>query len=91
MLVKDPVSITSLGIYKVLIAFQTAIVQDGFLTRILDPENDLFVRAFNSLDVSERMYTTLGELPTTKTFGQNQLQQSKLSRSNDFVTCASST
>ncbi len=42
---------------------------NDFLTGILDPENDLFLRAFDELGASEKEYTTVRATPTTRAFG----------------------
>lgn len=40
-----------------------------FLTLLLDPENDLFVRCFRALDVPPRVYTSATPSPVTQAFG----------------------
>ena len=66
--VRDLVSMTALGISKAP-DFEGANVLNRFLTGILDPENDLFVRAFEEMGVSEQEYTSAEASPTTRAFG----------------------
>jgi thiaminase/transcriptional activator TenA len=66
--VRDLVSMTALGISKAP-DFEGANVLNRFLTGILDPENDLFVRAFEAMGVSEREYASAEASPTTRAFG----------------------
>ncbi len=66
--VADLVSITSLGMAKAP-DLESAGVLNSFLTGILNPENDLFVRAFKELGVSESEYASVTSSPTTRAFG----------------------
>ena len=66
--VRDLVSMTALGISKAP-DFEGANVLNRFITGILDPENDLFVRAFEEMGVSEQEYTSAEASPTTRAFG----------------------
>lgn len=66
--VRDLVSMTALGISKAP-DFEGANVLNRFLTGILDPENDLFVRAFEEMGVSEQEYASVEASPTTRAFG----------------------
>ena len=66
--VRDLVSMTALGISKAP-DFEGADVLNRFLTGILDPENDLFVRAFDEMDVPERAYASAKASRTTRAFG----------------------
>ena len=66
--VRDLVSMTALGVSKSP-DFEGAGVLNGFLAGILDPENDLFVRAFERLGVAEEEYTSVEASPTTQAFG----------------------
>ena len=66
--VRDLISMTALGISKAP-DFESANVLNRFLTGILDPENDLFVRAFEEMGVSERDYASAEASPTTRAFG----------------------
>ena len=66
--VRDLVSMTALGISKAP-DFEGANVLNRFLTGILDPENDLFVRAFEEMGVSEQEYASAEASPTTRAFG----------------------
>ena len=65
---KDLVSMTALGISKAP-DFQAASRLNQFLTVILDPENDLFVRAFRELGATELEYSSARPTPTTQAFG----------------------
>ena len=66
--VRDLVSMTALGISKAP-DFEGANVLNRFLTGILDPENDLFVRAFREMGVSEQDYSAAEASPSTQAFG----------------------
>ena len=46
-----------------------ASVFNNFLTGILDPENDLFLRFFKELGASEEEYSSAKAFPTTQAFG----------------------
>ena len=66
--VRDLVSMTALGMSKAP-DFDAAARLHGFLTGILDPENDLFMRAFAALGASEEDYSAASASPTTQAFG----------------------
>ena len=66
--VSNLVSLTALGIAKAP-DFGAASVLHKFLAGVLDPENDLFVRAFKELGASEEEYSTASASPTTQAFG----------------------
>ena len=66
--VRDLVSMTALGVSQAP-DFEAAGVLNSFLTGILDPENDLFIRAFKELSVSEEEYSAVSASPTTQAFG----------------------
>ena len=66
--VRDLVSMTALGVSKAP-DFEAAGVLNSFLTGIVDPENDLFVRAFKELSVPEEEYSAVSTSPTTQAFG----------------------
>lgn len=66
--VNDLVAMTALAMAKApdLIAANHL---NQFLTGILNPENDLFVRAFKALGASEAEYASASANPTTQAFG----------------------
>ena len=66
--VRDLVSMTALGISKAP-DFKSANLMNRFLTGILDPENDLFMRAFREMGVSEEDYASVEASSTTQAFG----------------------
>ena len=66
--VNDLVSVVALGMSKAP-SLKAAGVLNDFLTGILNPENDLFVRAFRELGASEEEYSSAGASPTTQAFG----------------------
>ncbi|MEE9147572.1 MAG: TenA family protein [Candidatus Tectomicrobia bacterium] len=66
--VNDLVSMTALGIAKAP-DFGAANHLNQFLSGILNPENDLFVRAFQELGATEEDYTSVSASPTTQAFG----------------------
>lgn len=66
--VRDLVSLTALGMSKAP-DFAAASMLNQFLTGILNPENDLFVRAFKELGASENDYSTARALPAIQAFG----------------------
>ena len=68
MFIGDLVAITSLGMAKAP-DLESAGVLNGFLTGLLNPENDLFMRAFKELGVSEVDYASVTASPTTRAFG----------------------
>ena len=66
--VNDLVAMTALGLAKAP-DLTTANQLNQFLTGILNPENDLFVRAFQELGASESEYASASANPTTQAFG----------------------
>ncbi len=68
LFVRDLVSMTAMGVSKAP-DFEAAAVLNRFLAGVLDPENDLFVRAFRRLGASEQVYTSASPTPTTQAFG----------------------
>jgi thiaminase/transcriptional activator TenA len=46
-----------------------ASIFNDFLTGVLDPENDLFMRFFDQLGASEKDYSSVKASPTTQAFG----------------------
>jgi thiaminase/transcriptional activator TenA len=66
--VNDLVAMTALGMAKAP-NLTAANHLNQFLTGILNPENDLFVRAFKALGASEAAYTSASVNPTTQAFG----------------------
>ena len=66
--VRDLVTLTALGIAKAP-SMAAAGTLNQFLSGILQPENDLFVRAFTALGVSEAEYTAASAAPLTQAFG----------------------
>ena len=66
--VRDLVRTASLAMSKAP-SFEAAGRLHGFLAGILAPENDLFMRAFDLLGVSEQGYTEVAASPTTRAFG----------------------
>ncbi|MGQ4810565.1 Aminopyrimidine aminohydrolase [Candidatus Entotheonellaceae bacterium PAL068K] len=66
--VKDLVSMTALGLAKAP-EFGAAHRLHQFLTSILNPENDLFIRAFKELGATEAEYASVSASPTTQAFG----------------------
>ena len=65
--VSDLVSLTALGMSKAP-DFAAAGMLNQFLTGILNPENDLFVRALRELDASEEELTAAVASPVTQGF-----------------------
>ena len=66
--VHDLVAMTSMGLAKAP-TFLAASQLHQFLAGILNPENDLFVRAFKELGVSEEEYARASASPITQAFG----------------------
>ena len=64
--VDDLVAMTAMGIAKAP-DFGSADRLNRFLAGILNPENDLFVRAFKELGASEEDYTSAGASPSSGT------------------------
>lgn len=66
--VNDLVAMTALGMAKAP-DLRAASALNQFLTGVLHPENDLFVRAFQQLGASEAEYASASANPTTQAFG----------------------
>jgi thiaminase/transcriptional activator TenA len=66
--VHDLVAMTAMGLAKAP-TFLAANQLHRFLSGILNPENDLFVRAFRELGVSEAAYAAASPSPITQAFG----------------------
>ena len=66
--VHDLVALTSMGLAKAP-TFLAANQLHQFLAGILNPENDLFVRAFTELGVSPEEYAAVSASPITRAFG----------------------
>jgi thiaminase/transcriptional activator TenA len=83
--VHDLVAMTALGLAKAP-TFRAASRLNQFLTGILNPENDLFVRAFKELGVSEAAYTAASAAPVTQAFGDFLLRTGLEGSFEDIVT-----
>ena len=83
--VKDLVSMVGLGISKApdLLA---ASKLNQFLAGILNPENDLFVRSFRQLGVSEEQYSSASASPTAQAFGDFLMRVALEGDFEDIVT-----
>lgn len=66
--VNDLVSMTASAMSKAPDLAAASVLND-FLTGILNPENDLFVRAFKELGASPEEYAAASASPTTQAFG----------------------
>ncbi len=66
--VKDLVTMSGQAVAKAP-DMESASVFNNFLVGILDPENDLFVRAFKEFGASSEEYSSVGANPTTQAFG----------------------
>ena len=66
--VRDLVAMTAMGMAKAPTMLAAGMLNQ-FLTGILNPENDLFVRAFTALGASESEYTAASASPITQAFG----------------------
>lgn len=83
--VHDLVSMTAMGLAKAP-TFLAANQLNQFLTGILNPENDLFVRAFRELGVSEAEYTAASASPITRAFGDFLMRTGLEGSFEDIVT-----
>ena len=83
--VHDLVTMTALGLAKAP-TFLAAGLLNQFLTGILNPENDLFVRAFKELGVSEAAYTAASATPVTQAFGDFLVRTGLEGSFEDIVT-----
>ena len=66
--VVDLVSMVAQGISKAP-SFEAANVLNQFLAGIINPENDLFMRAFDEFGVTKEDYSHASALPTTQSLG----------------------
>ena len=66
--VKDLVTMSGQAVAKAP-DMESASVFNNFLVGILDPENDLCVRAFKEFGASSEEYSSVGANPTTQAFG----------------------
>ena len=66
--VKDLVTMSGQAIAKAP-DMESAAVFNNFLVGILDPENDLFIRAFREFGASQEEYSAVNANPTTQAFG----------------------
>ena len=83
--VHDLVAMTSVGLAKAP-TFLDANQLHQFLAGILNPENDLFVRAFKELGVSEEEYAAASASPVTQAFGDFMVRTGLEGRFEDIVT-----
>ncbi len=83
--VRDLVSLVALGVSKAP-DLDAAGRLNRFLAGILDPENDLFVRAFGALGVSKEAYASAAATPTTRAFGDFLLRVGHEGRFEEIVT-----
>ncbi len=66
--VNDLVPLAAQGIAKAP-NLDAASIFNGFLVGVLDPENDLFMRFFDELGVTQEDYSSAKASPTTQAFG----------------------
>ena len=83
--VNDLMSMTALGMSKAP-DLAAAGVLNRFLAGILDPENDLFLRAFRELGATEEEYSTATASPTTRAFGDFMVRVGLEGTFEDIVT-----
>src|SRR5262245_38297238 len=83
--VRDLVAMTSMGLAKAP-TFLAANQLHQFLAGILNPENDLVVRAFTELGVSEEEYVTASATPVTQAFGDFLVRTGLEGSFEDIVT-----
>ena len=83
--VNDLVSATALAISKAP-DFHAAGKLHGFLTGILNPENDLFVRAFKELGASTDEYSSASASPTTQALGDFMMRVALEGSFEDILT-----
>ena len=83
--VRDLVVLIAQGVSKAP-DLQAAARLNSFLADILNPENDLFVRAFKELGVSEPEYTSAGASPTTQAFGDFMVRVGLEGTFEDIIT-----
>lgn len=83
--VNDLVGMTALGISKAP-DFGAASHLNQFLANILNPENDLFIRAFRELGASEADYSSASASPTTQAFGDFLMRTGLEGSFEDIIT-----
>lgn len=83
--VNDLVSMTALGIAKAP-DFGAANHLNQFLVSTLNPENDLFARAFRELGASEAEYSSASASPTTQGFGDFLMRTGLEGSFEDIIT-----
>ena len=83
--VADLVSMTANAIAKAP-NFDAASRLHSFLSGILDPENDLFLRAFEVLGASEEEYSSVSASPTTRAFGDFLVRTGLEGNFDDIIT-----
>ena len=82
--VRDLVSMVALGVSKAP-DLDAAGRLNRFLSGILDPESDLFVRAFGAFGVPEETYALAAPTPTTRAFGDFLLRVGYEGRFEDIA------
>jgi thiaminase (transcriptional activator TenA) len=85
LFVHDLVAMTSMGLAKAP-SFLAANQLHQFLAGILNPENDLFVRAFTALDVSAKESAEVSASPITQAFGDFLVRTGLEGSFEDIVT-----
>ena len=83
--VRDLVAMTAMGIAKAPSMLAAGMLHQ-FLSGILNPENDLFVRAFAALGASEAEYTAASAAPGTQAFGDFLVRTGLEGSFSDIVT-----
>ena len=83
--VKDLVEATAIAMARAP-DFEAAGVLNRFLTGILNPENDLFVRFFEELGASEQQYSSVSASPTTQALGDFMVRTAMDGRFEDIIT-----
>ena len=83
--VHDLVALTSMGLAEAP-TFLAANQLHQFLAGILNPENDLFVRAFTELGVSTEEYAAVSASPITQAFGDFLVRTGLEGSFEDIVT-----
>ena len=82
--VNDLVVLASKGISKSP-DFESASVLNNFLTGILNPENDLFVRFFRELGYTKEEYSAATATPVTRAFGDFLVRSAYESHFDDIA------
>jgi thiaminase (transcriptional activator TenA) len=83
--VRDLVTMTALGLAKAP-TFLAANTLNQFLSGVLNPENDLFVRAFTALGVSAQESMAASASPITQAFGDFLVRTALEGSFEDIVT-----